>query len=90
MVIYTPDHLESIVNTFNTWFPSEDGQNPKACFFLGCVRTPQEFAPALVAVVFYDGYEAEGRRIFKPFLDLNPIVDLTCERPYVEQVTPHC
>jgi hypothetical protein len=86
MIIYTPDHLEALVETFNKWFDTEDGKNPKAAFFLGTGLPPPHFMPAIIVAVFYDGEETEGRRIFKPFFDINPVADLTHPLPYVELV----
>lgn len=86
MIVYAPDHLEAIVETFNQWFDTNDGKNPKAAFFVATAQPPPHFKPALVVVVFYDGDEIEGRRIFKPFFDINPVADLTRSQPYVELV----
>jgi hypothetical protein len=86
MIIYAPDHLEAVVEAFNKWFDTEDGKNPKAAFFVATAQPPPHFKPTLVVIVFYDGDETEGRRIFKPFFDINPVADLTHSQPYVEQV----
>ena len=86
LIIYTPDHLEAIVETFNKWYDTDDGKNPKAAFFLGTAQPPPDFQPGLILIVFYDGDEIEGRRLFKPFFDLNPVADLTRSIPYVELV----
>ena len=86
MIVYTPDHLQAVVETFNKWFDTEDGKNPKAAFFVATAQPPPHFKPTLVVIVFYDGDETEGRRIFKPFFDINPVADLTHSQPYVEQV----
>jgi hypothetical protein len=85
MLAFTPDHLEALVNTYNAWYPTE-GQNPKTAFFLACGSPPPMFQPTLAAVIFYDGDEEEGRRIFKPFFDLGPVADMTNSHPYVVQV----
>jgi len=86
MLVYTPGHVEAIVDTINKWFPTEDGQNPKTAFFLVVAMPPPHFQPTLVLLIFYDGDETEGRRIFKPFFDISPVADLTREHPYVEMV----
>jgi len=85
MLVFTPAHLEAVVATFNTWV-AEGGQNPKTAFFVAIGQPPPAFVPMIVVMVFYDGTEEEGRAIFKPFFDLNPVADLTVSRPYVEQV----
>src|ERR1700738_1338923 len=85
-LIYTPSHLEAIVDAFNGWIHTSDGQNPKTALAIGIAQPPPTFTTTLLISIFYDGDEAEGRRIFKPFFDLNPIVDLTKTRSYVEQV----
>lgn len=86
MLGYTPDHLEALVDTFNKWFVTDDGQNPKTAFFIATAMPPPHFQPTFLLLVFYDGDETEGRRIFKPFFDIGPVVDLTREGPYVEVV----
>jgi hypothetical protein len=88
MLIYTPDHIEALVKTYNEWSKTADGLNPKTTFFIATVQAPPMFTPALAALPFYDGDEVEGRRIFKPFFDINPVADLTNSHPYVAQVTP--
>ena len=88
MLVYTPAHLEQIVNTFNSWFSSEDGKHPKAAFYIIAACFSPDSKPTLIALIFYDGTELEGRKVFKPFFDINPVADLTREMPYAEIVTP--
>lgn len=85
-MVFAPTQLEALVHTFNKWTQTEDGKNPKTAFFYTCARAPPDFIPTIAMLPFYDGDEAEGRRIFKPFFDLGPVVDLTKQIPYVEQV----
>ena len=86
MLIYKPSDLEALVEIFNTWFSSEDGQNLKTSMFIVTCAPHPTFTPTFVVVPFYDGDEVEGRRIFKPFFDIGPAVDLTGSHPYVKQV----
>ena len=80
-------HLESLVETFNSWWPNE-GQDPKCCFLLACASPPPHHAPTLAAIIFYDGSEEQGRKHFKKFFELGPVADMTDSHPYVVQVHP--
>ena len=51
-VLVTPDHLEALVDTFNSWFESADGQNPKTTFFIVTAQPPPLFKPTLVLIIF--------------------------------------
>lgn len=84
-LVFKPDQLEALVETVKKWYKI-DGQNPKTLLLLLLGSPPPEFRPTLGAVVFYDGSETEGRHIFKPFFELNPVQDLTNAHSYVEQV----
>ena len=86
MLVYTPAQIEALVETFNHWFASPDGENPKTAFFVVTCSPPPSFTPTIALLPFFDGDEAEGRRIFKPFFDIGPAADLTKSHPYVEQV----
>lgn len=88
LLVYTTDQLETFVDTFNRWFESPNGRNPKTALFIAISRPPPRYAPAIAALPFYDGPEEEGRHIFKPFFDIFPVTDLTGELPYVEQAPP--
>jgi hypothetical protein len=85
MLAFTPMHLEPLVEAFNAWWPNE-GQDPKSCFLLATGSPPPAFQPMFMALIFYDGPEEEGRRHFKKFFDLGPVVDMTDSHPYVVQV----
>ncbi|KAE9371446.1 FAD-binding domain-containing protein [Stipitochalara longipes BDJ] len=43
---------------------------------------PPALQPAIMAVVFYNGTEAEGRAYFEPILKLGPLVDMTTVLPF--------
>lgn len=85
LLVFTPDMLESIVETINAWIEG-DGKNPKCAFILATACPPPAFTPTFAGLIFYDGDESEGRRVFKPFFDLGPVADLTNTHPYVQQV----
>jgi hypothetical protein len=90
IIIYTPTHLEAIVKAYNEWAQSPDGNNPKTIFAIVVAMPPPAFTPTLCIVPFYDGDEVDGRRIFKPFFDINPAVDMTRSHPYTQQVPHKC
>lgn len=86
MVVYSPDQLELLVDTYNNWLKTPDGKNPKTSWMVTTACPPPHHQPTLAVLPFYDGDETEGRRIFKPFFDINPVADLTHAQSYVEQV----
>ncbi len=45
---------------------------------------PPENAPAVMAVVFQNGPQEEGERIFQPLLDLKPVVNTTSMLAYTD------
>jgi hypothetical protein len=82
MILYTPDHLEAIVTTYNEWSHGPDSRNPKTALFICLTIALLSFTPTFGVVPFYDSEEVEGRRLFKPFFDINPVLDMTNEHPY--------
>jgi hypothetical protein len=85
LLVFTPAHLEVLVEAFNTWI-STGGKDPKTWCSIAVASPPPAFVPMIIVLIFYDGNEEEGIANFKPFYDIGPFVDMTRPRPYVEQV----
>ncbi|EJD49828.1 FAD-binding domain-containing protein [Auricularia subglabra TFB-10046 SS5] len=75
----SPDLLDPLRARLATWWAQAD-VNEAALF--GVVAAPGGGPPVYVMFVFYNGDEEEGKKNFKPFLDLNPIVNTATEIPY--------
>ncbi|KAH6909362.1 FAD binding domain-containing protein [Coprinopsis sp. MPI-PUGE-AT-0042] len=76
-IIYTMNNVEKVVSTIQNWslnIKEDEGMIQATTF--------QNGMPLLLACVFYNGSEAEGRENFKAFLDIEHIVDGTKEIPY--------
>ncbi|KAF5328536.1 hypothetical protein D9758_017945 [Tetrapyrgos nigripes] len=70
--------LKAIVETTETWRKNISPLSGMIQFF----AVGPHGEPVVVASVFYNGSEAEGRECYKPFYDLGPIADHTSEIPY--------
>jgi hypothetical protein len=49
---------------------------------IGC--GPGSSIPTILVAPFFNGTEAEGRKTFKPFLELGPVLEMMETRPYVK------
>ncbi|KAF5362701.1 hypothetical protein D9758_011708 [Tetrapyrgos nigripes] len=87
MLVYNVEKVEEICRVANAWWnedgkgKSGNGPSRKERLF---INTAWNEETTLQVVPFYNGSEAEGREVFKAFLDLNPIQDLTTSVPYPE------
>ena len=83
MILFKPEQLEDVVNSFNKYF-----QLPGAKFatsiIMGCL--PPAYERVIAVIACYDGPEGNGRKIYKPFFDANPIADHTTNRTFLEMV----
>jgi len=83
-LVYSAEQIVDVVATWNKWIINGYGSKSSCFIFVACA--PGSLTPGLLLVVFYDGTEEEGRKVHKPFFDINPLVDDTKVRPYTEQV----
>lgn len=84
MVFPASQALTAVVNFGNNLVATTDGSS---AMVMGITQPPFMQEAAVVATVFHDGPEDAARAIFKPLLDLNPRINTTKVRPYVEQNT---
>ncbi|KAE8152731.1 hypothetical protein BDV25DRAFT_170003 [Aspergillus avenaceus] len=76
------DKLHTVINFANDLIATTNGDS---AVFVGLTAPPfTNRKPAVVTSVFHNGVAAEALPIFKPLLDLNPIINSTKERPYNE------
>ncbi|KAJ3521254.1 hypothetical protein NMY22_g12389 [Coprinellus aureogranulatus] len=80
LAIFTPDKLEKLVEVTKRWYAtiSED-----AGLFLITATAPT--SPCIIATIFFNGSEEEGRANFKDIFDVGPATD-TCGEITYEQV----
>jgi hypothetical protein len=82
MVFTASKDLDAIVDFGNNLVATTDGAS---AMVMGITQPPFMQEPAVVTTVFHDGPEAEAREVFKTLLELNPKINTTKIRPYVEQ-----
>lgn len=75
----TPELLDPLRASLSTWW-SQASDDEAAVF--GVTAPPGGGHPVYMMIAFYNGDEEEGKKRFKPFLDLNPIVNTAAELPY--------
>jgi hypothetical protein len=63
---------------------AKENDTGKASLGMLWVSPPGAPQPSIVAMVYYNGSEADAKVFFKPLLDLNPKVNTTKMRPWVE------
>jgi hypothetical protein len=85
LLIYDASQIVDLVEAWGKWVETGWGPKTAGMIMVGCPPGSAELG--VVANLFYDGPEEEGRKLFKPFFDANPRMDLTQVRPYVEQVS---
>ncbi|KAH6721914.1 hypothetical protein BKA61DRAFT_538650 [Leptodontidium sp. MPI-SDFR-AT-0119] len=79
MLVFPKEQLDPLIKFANKVIVDEGG---KSAIFLGFGAPPPAFQPVILAVVFYNGTEEEGKSYFKEVLDLSPLVDQTGAIPY--------
>ncbi|OCH88357.1 FAD-binding domain-containing protein, partial [Obba rivulosa] len=82
LVIFTPDKVEQIASTVQSWWQNGPSENSAVILFL-CHDLQGN--PCVMLDLFYNGSESEGREYFKAIFDAGPAADMTKEVPY-EQV----
>lgn len=82
MIFPASKALTAVVNFANNLVATTDGSS---AMVMGITQPPFMQEPAVVTTVFHDGPVEAATEIFKPLLDLKPIINTTKVRPYVEQ-----
>ncbi|KAK7695635.1 hypothetical protein QCA50_000271 [Cerrena zonata] len=77
-VIFAPPQLESVATALDKWTTT---RCEKESIFSVMTRGP-DGKPCVVAFVFYNGSEAEGREAYKFLFDLGPVASMAAEIPY--------
>ncbi|KAL1946728.1 hypothetical protein VTO73DRAFT_14832 [Trametes versicolor] len=77
--VFTPDVLDKLFKVTEAWW--NNGPSGKEGLIHIFTRGPGH-QPAIVAFLFYNGSEEEGRQAYKAFFDLKPVADMTKEIPY--------
>lgn len=63
---------------------AKENRGGKASMGVLWVCPPGAPGPVIVCMVYYNGSEEDGKEFFKPLLDLNPKINTTAMRPWVE------
>lgn len=84
MIIYTPDKAPAVVKAFEEFRKSAPA-NTALGVAVGCA--PGTDVPTVLISLFYNGSEAEGRKVFKSFFDIGTAMEMVETRPYVKQVS---
>jgi len=86
-IIYPASALDAIMKVILD--KHEKGFDERESFVVALSLGPDaNHTPAVTVLPFYNGSEEEGRKAFKPFLDIEPkIFDQTREMPYEESNT---
>jgi len=85
-IIFPPTALESLVNAAQKWW--DNGPSQKDALQIGYTRGPDN-QPCILAIMFYNGSEAEGRANFKFLYDIGPVADMAKEIPFEALNTLH-
>jgi hypothetical protein len=84
ILIYIPDKIPAVVAAVEE-FRKVAPASTALAVGIGC--SPGTAIPTILLSPFFNGPEAEGREIFKPFLDLGPVMEMMENKPYVQQVS---
>jgi hypothetical protein len=79
LIILAPPVLTKVIEFANRQMETHTGKHGMILGF-GC--PPPAFQPVLIAGVFYNGTESEGKKFFAPLLELSPLADHTGIMPY--------
>jgi hypothetical protein len=79
MVVFPPTQLKEI---FEASDHLVDACTGKTQLGIGFVAPPPDFHPCIAAVLFYNGSEEEGKKLFEPLYSLKPLADMTSVMPY--------
>ncbi|PSR79946.1 hypothetical protein PHLCEN_2v6847 [Hermanssonia centrifuga] len=79
-IVFTPDKCEQVASVLASWW---EGAGEKEGLLAGMSPAP-DGSPCITLFLFFNGTEAMGRVTFKPFFDLEPVVDMSKEIPFEE------
>ncbi|KDQ54384.1 hypothetical protein JAAARDRAFT_60767 [Jaapia argillacea MUCL 33604] len=91
-IVFTPPLLPALYEATQQWW--KNGPSEKEGMYQIFTKDPGG-NPCIVAALFYNGSEAEGRDNFKAFFDLEPVGGFCREMPYEQlnslqnEFTPH-
>jgi hypothetical protein len=80
-LIYLPDKLPQVVEYVNKFHKTNDGNQ---ALIFGFTAPPPANAPVVLAQIFYNGTEEDGKAFFADLFALEPIADMTSMMPYVQ------
>src|ERR1700685_176459 len=86
MILFEAEQVEDVVNAFNEYSHVLNAKSTTS-IIMGCL--PPTFDPVIAVIACYDGPEDQGRKVYKPFFDANPIADRTTIRTFLEMVPAH-
>ena len=75
-----PPKLPQLVDYINEEYEKTSGRTGITFGF--AVAPPPISQPCIVVVLFHNGSEDEARKLFRPLMDLDPLVDMTGMKPY--------
>lgn len=79
MLIFPPTLIAEVVAFANTVLAPPEGDK---LMVVGYGAPPPAFQPVIMAVVFYNGSEEEGKKFYEPLFSLGPLADMTSVMPY--------
>ncbi|KAF5332335.1 hypothetical protein D9758_016118 [Tetrapyrgos nigripes] len=82
VMVFPIDRVEEVCQVANAWW--DNGPSEKERLFITLVWNEDMSEVVLQVAPFYNGSEADGRQVFKAFLELNPTQDLTTSLPYIK------
>ena len=79
MLALAPPTLVKAIEFANRQMETHTGKHG---LMLGLGCPPPAFQPVILAAVFYNGTESEGKEFFAPLLELDPLLNSTAVMPY--------
>lgn len=79
LLVFPKTQIHEVLAFGNTLLTEKNG---KAFMPAAFAAPPPALQPALIAVVFYNGTEEQGREYYEPILKLGPLADMTAVVPF--------
>ena len=79
LLMFPASKAEAVAEASNQVFAAQTEDNG---FFLGIANPPPTFQPVVLIVVYHNGPASEGESVYRPFLDLQPVVNTAAAIPY--------